>query len=90
MPIHFNWPLKALRMHTDHCIETLRIVLMCQSDVTPLLYKMSSDDPPLPEPDFKTHHRCRNFDDILAWNEAHGLSVFEVEDHPHHHPNISI
>jgi hypothetical protein len=83
MPRTFNnKSLKALRMHTDHCIETLRIVLMCQSDVTPLLKKISPDNPEIAEADFNSHHRCRNFDDIVAWNEENGLNVFEVKDHP--------
>jgi Mycotoxin biosynthesis protein UstYa len=73
-------------MHTDHCIETLRISLMCQSDVTPVLLKMDSYyDPPRPQADFDSHHRCRNFDKIVAWNEEHGLSTFDnVQHHDDH------
>jgi Domain of unknown function (DUF3328). len=85
LPPELHLPLKALRMHTDHCVETLRLVLMCQSDVSPVLVKWSSDDPPIPQAEFSSHHRCRSFDDILAWNEQHALqNVFPPKDHRHH------
>jgi hypothetical protein len=40
----FAWPSNAtargsdvgLHMHVDHCIETLRLVLACESDTAPL------------------------------------------------------
>lgn len=85
LPEGVDISLKALRMHTDHCIETLRIVLMCHSDVSPVLVKWSSSDPPMPEADFSSHHYCRNFEDILAWNRKHALSSWESGDLQHHH-----
>ncbi|KAF7595707.1 hypothetical protein BBP40_005151 [Aspergillus hancockii] len=87
LPTGFNIPLKALRMHTDHCIETLRLVLMCQSDVTPVLVKWGTMDPPVPEADFNSHHKCRNFEDIAAWNKKHAVKSWgtaPAHDHSHH------
>ena len=84
LPHGFDIPLKALRMHTDHCIETLRIVLMCFSDVSPVLVKWSSSDPPMHEAEFSSHHQCRNFEDILAWNKEHALSSWGLKDLQHH------
>ncbi|KAJ5113803.1 hypothetical protein N7456_002337 [Penicillium angulare] len=86
LPAEFNIPLKALRMHTDHCIETLRLVLMCQSDVTPVMVKWSESTPPIPEADFNSHHKCRNFDAIVAWNEAHAVKSWggPPAHHDHH------
>jgi hypothetical protein len=59
----------GIRMHVDHCIETLRKTLVCQSDVTPMLI---IDDPTKPDgcPDFNAFHRCRRFEKVWAWNKA--------------------
>lgn len=57
-------PLKN-RMHVDHCIESIRIALMCWGDVTPLLIRMGG--PAGAKADFNTHHRCRNFDKLENW-----------------------
>ncbi|KAB8199960.1 hypothetical protein BDV34DRAFT_217609 [Aspergillus parasiticus] len=57
----------------NHCIELLRITLMCTSDVTPLLF---IDDPHAFQgrtPDFNTMHTCRNFWEIREWVERMGL-----------------
>ncbi|KAK4076184.1 hypothetical protein Trihar35433_2744 [Trichoderma harzianum] len=81
-----NGTLKELRIHTDHCIESLRIALMCQADVSPVLMKWDNNyDPPRPAAEFSSHHRCRNFDAIMNWNEAHGLSTFGNPAHQHNH-----
>ncbi|KOC15614.1 hypothetical protein AFLA70_269g001771 [Aspergillus flavus AF70] len=61
------------KTHIDHCIELLRITLMCTSDVTPLLF---IDDPHAFQgrtPDFNTMHTCRNFWEIREWVEKMGL-----------------
>ncbi|CZT18450.1 uncharacterized protein RCC_04295 [Ramularia collo-cygni] len=57
-------PLKN-RMHIDHCIESLRISLMCAGDVTPLLIREGG--PVGSKADFNTHHRCRNFEKLNDW-----------------------
>ncbi|KAB8231387.1 oxidase ustYa family protein [Aspergillus alliaceus] len=59
--------------HLDHCIELLRITLMCVSDVTPLMF---IDDPQAFQggtPDFNTMHTCRNFWGIRKMVEEIGL-----------------
>ncbi|KAM7189748.1 protein of unknown function (DUF3328) domain containing protein [Rhypophila sp. PSN 637] len=58
---------KANRIHVDHCIESLRLTLMCQGDVTPVLkYKMPSAALGK-KPEFSSHHKCRNFTRIKEW-----------------------
>ncbi|KAL2137767.1 hypothetical protein VTI28DRAFT_8324 [Corynascus sepedonium] len=63
-----------VRGHVDHCLETLRMNLMCQADVGVFTFKvypeLGDDDP---WPDFSTVHTCRNFDDIRDW--ARGRAV---------------
>jgi hypothetical protein len=77
---------KGNRIHVDHCIETLRITLMCQSDTTPLLALKDPGGPLGKKADFNTHHRCRNFTKIQDWAKSHAVvgSISE-EDHLHSH-----
>jgi hypothetical protein len=52
----------------DHCIETLRMNLMCQGDIGMFTFKtypeLGDNDP---WPVFSTLHTCRNFDTIRNW-----------------------
>lgn len=61
------------RMHVDHCIEALRISLMCHADTTPYLM---INDPTAPlgrRADFSPHHKCRNFEKIREWTQKNQL-----------------
>ena len=80
------------RGHDDHCIDMLREVIMCDSDVTPVTFYDALSNPTrkLPMPDFSTLHTCRNFDAVLEWNANNdrtiqwdeiGLDLSDVE-HP--------
>ena len=52
----------------DHCIDMLRVELMCKSDVDVLIYRNASN----PQADFTAVRKCRNFDEILAWSYSSG------------------
>lgn len=54
----------------DHCIEILRINLMCTSDISILTYNWVQHWD-TPTPNFNTKHICRDFDAILGWSESH-------------------
>lgn len=54
------------RMHVDHCIETLRLALMCSADITPL-FILDVDSEAGSRADFNAHHRCRNFSKVDEW-----------------------
>ncbi|KAL8387061.1 hypothetical protein RB595_010185 [Gaeumannomyces hyphopodioides] len=53
------------RMHVDHCLETLRIALMCWGDVTPVVVRKGG--PVGGRADFNSHHKCRNWDKLESW-----------------------
>jgi hypothetical protein len=56
--------------HLDHCIEIIRINLMCTSDVSILTYNwVRGIDHPTPN--FNTEHKYRDFEAILSWAEDH-------------------
>jgi hypothetical protein len=73
VPFDFQAGEVAARMHADHCIETLRIALMCQSDVTPLFVLNDPSNASGRKADFNSHHRCRNFENIKQWVLENGL-----------------
>ncbi|KAF2648526.1 hypothetical protein K491DRAFT_612600, partial [Lophiostoma macrostomum CBS 122681] len=60
-----------LREHTDHCIDMLRQVLMCQSD-TGLVTFHWTNKTDTPSPYFSTAHKCRDPEQVLQW--AHGIA----------------
>ncbi|KAF6832220.1 hypothetical protein CPLU01_06319 [Colletotrichum plurivorum] len=69
-----------LRGHVDHCLEALRMNLMCQADIGVFTFKMYPDLPVEGHwPDFSTLHTCRNFDDIRNWAMIHSVT-FEDEE----------
>ncbi|KAF2122313.1 hypothetical protein BDV96DRAFT_640362 [Lophiotrema nucula] len=60
-----NKPEKV-RAHLDECVETLRMSLMCHSDVHVFTFR----DAPArgaASPDYASHHVCRNFAGIRQW-----------------------
>ncbi|EFX00321.1 hypothetical protein CMQ_7323 [Grosmannia clavigera kw1407] len=63
--------------HVDHCIETLRTNLMCQSDIGVFTFKLFPEYG-FPDddywPDFNTLHTCRNFEAIRTWAVDHTVS----------------
>jgi hypothetical protein len=73
----YNSPL-AVRAHVDHCIETLRLALMCNADVTPYLLYEQKAEPGLDVPareDFEAFHKCKKFDRLLDWVKINGVVV---------------
>lgn len=71
------------RMHVDHCIETLRLVLMCHADTTPVLLEVDPKAPKGARADFDAHHKCRNFEKLRDWMDEN--VVVEMYPHDHRH-----
>ncbi|TLD15798.1 uncharacterized protein PgNI_02498 [Pyricularia grisea] len=68
------------RMHIDHCLESLRIALMCWGDVTPLLVRLDRQGYDGRKTDFNTHHKCRNWDKIESWMDEN-WTVYNLYAH---------
>ncbi|KAL6173035.1 hypothetical protein ACJQWK_02168 [Exserohilum turcicum] len=65
-----------VRVHATHCLDTIRQVLMCNPDVGVLgqvWWQPDSEPDPMPFVDFNTEHRCRDYDAVRRWAEAHQL-----------------
>jgi len=63
--------------NTDHCIDAMRVHLMCYADVTPVTFYDPADQPnrKWPLPDFGTLHTCRDFDAIVEWSKGNPRAV---------------
>lgn len=70
----------------DHCLDYLRQVIMCHSDVTPITHAAR----PKPfnsalsdwRPNFAVAHTCRNFQKIHDWAAKFNTSGFVIESWP--------
>ncbi|KAI1361183.1 hypothetical protein F5Y08DRAFT_348144 [Xylaria arbuscula] len=75
------------RMHTDHCIEALRITLMCHGDTTPSIGILDPKAPRGQMADFSPLMKCRKFDKIQEWSVKNQQNTPPVWDwHPRKKP----
>lgn len=56
-----------LTSFTDHCLEMLRMNIMCQVDIGVITFHELPNKPGDPWPDFSTLHVCRDFDAVRKW-----------------------
>ncbi|RAL04917.1 oxidase ustYa family protein, partial [Aspergillus ibericus CBS 121593] len=78
---HYTTPPQGLtgsavetRMHVDHCLETLRIILMCNADVTPFLMEQDQSFAVGGRADFNAYHRCKDWGKIVEWMDENSFS----------------
>lgn len=64
--------------HVEHCIEMMRIDLMCYSDETPYLIKF--DDVGDEVVETNSFHRCRNFEKLIDWANSHILEPYNATE----------
>ncbi len=64
------------RTHTDHCIYIVLQNLMCGATADIVTQPWVSGQLH-PFPDFAVNKKCRNFDAILEWHEAHMITDME-------------
>ncbi|KAL6704915.1 hypothetical protein ACN47E_007460 [Coniothyrium glycines] len=68
---------ERVRAHLDHCIEILRMNLMCLSDVNVFTFHQQ----PGKEgywPDYESQHVCRDFDKIKQWANDNAMPDADV------------
>ncbi|KAI1118121.1 hypothetical protein F5Y14DRAFT_297904 [Nemania sp. NC0429] len=71
-----------LRDHVDHCLEMLRQVIMCSTDLHIVTYDWV-DHVDYPWPDFSVARQCRRWDNMMDWvrdraahsNQRQGLLI---------------
>ena len=69
----------SINIHTAHCIDYLRQVLMCHGDVHPITHFYRETKLRNFWPNFTVPHTCRNFDKIVEWAETGSLSGMTIE-----------
>ncbi|KAJ4406575.1 hypothetical protein N0V91_004518 [Didymella pomorum] len=73
---------EKVREHLDHCIEILRINLMCLSDVNVFTFQPTKEEGKQGMggywPDYESEHVCRNFDHIKDWARANAVPDADV------------
>ncbi|KAF2010408.1 hypothetical protein BU24DRAFT_356206 [Aaosphaeria arxii CBS 175.79] len=70
---------EKVRAHLDHCIEILRMNLMCLSDVNVFTFRtIPGRESEGPWPDYESKHVCRNFDDIKKWANDNAMPDEDV------------
>jgi hypothetical protein len=62
---------KILQLHASHCLDAIRQVLMCNVDTGVLGQIWYDQESPRTFPDFKTNHKCKNFDAVRQWAVDH-------------------
>lgn len=63
---------KQWHEHIDHCTDVLRQKLMCDADGSIITYNWVKGHY-MPHPNFNVEHKCRNFDDVIAY--AHDRQI---------------
>ena len=72
-----------VQVHATHCLDMLRQVLMCNPDVGVLgqvWWQPEGDLQPMAFVDFNTKHRCRDYEGVRTWAEAHQMPPEEAVD----------
>lgn len=55
-----------VKTHVNHCVDILRQVIMCQPD-TGVFGQYWVEETGEPFVDFRTNHKCKNFEDLRDW-----------------------
>ncbi|MCJ1326642.1 hypothetical protein MMC10_003307 [Thelotrema lepadinum] len=80
--------LPMAMMHLDHCVESLRQVLMCMPNDGIMFFDWS---PNLrgPVPRFQVWHQCMNWEKLDAWAAARTVSLYDTKAvvHPQYGPS---
>ncbi|PLB50806.1 hypothetical protein P170DRAFT_425107 [Aspergillus steynii IBT 23096] len=63
----FSGGNKTVRHHVDHCIETIRMNIMCLSDVTPFLMEQDPRTPGQLRGNHNIVRKCRKYGAMVDW-----------------------
>ncbi len=61
----------------DHCIEMMRESIMCRGDPSLTIFKWLLGDPPALVAEARGHHKCVDWDMLLAWVRERAIPIFE-------------
>lgn len=67
-----------LTFYLEHCIDSIRQALMCNSDISPVVFHVGQFGDGI-YPKLAATHTCRNFDKIRQWGIDHQAGYFRYE-----------
>ena len=73
-------PWRIIIYSADHCIDTIRQVLMCHPD-DGLFLSYWIEGRVGPMADFNTMHKCKNFDAMMNWSSENAIEE-ELSEYP--------
>jgi hypothetical protein len=74
----FDKTAEKLLDHVEHCIEALRIVLMCHADTTPYLIEEDNDGQSIIRSD--ALYRCRKWNKLTEWAGKHIVQPYNATE----------
>ncbi|KAG6004545.1 hypothetical protein E4U43_000717 [Claviceps pusilla] len=91
MATHFDYyhdkDPRQMHGHLDHCIETIREALMCNSGTGIVLFHwIAGDDKPYP--DYNTYHQCRDPFEVLNWAVDRSVPIVAPLTKPANQPAL--
>lgn len=62
--------------HVEHCTESIRQYIMCNADVSPIVWRWNSETN-TSRPVSTIYHTCRDFHALHRWSKEHALDSFD-------------
>ncbi|KAF8864295.1 hypothetical protein BDZ45DRAFT_737301 [Acephala macrosclerotiorum] len=72
----YDMPMAHMSEHIDHCLDNLRLLVMCKADVSLQTYDWL-DNTPRPFANFKIEHECYNWDSVNEWAKARSFDLYD-------------
>ncbi|CZS88192.1 uncharacterized protein RCO7_01155 [Rhynchosporium graminicola] len=66
--------IRSMKGHNEHCIDALRMAVMCRADVTVFPFHWKSGTR-LPSPTWSQNHECVNWDVLQKWMDTRVVDV---------------
>jgi hypothetical protein len=73
--------------HVDHCLESLRLELLCSADVSLWTFKWTEHSRAKPANHIPQQHVCVDWDALHAWMQERAVDWSEVV-HPADHDDL--
>ncbi|KAF1955636.1 hypothetical protein CC80DRAFT_415111 [Byssothecium circinans] len=70
--------LDYVQKHLDHCLETLRISLMCTADLSLYNFRWHAADDDRPQPETHGRRKCANWESVDTWARTRRLDYDPV------------
>lgn len=80
-------PMRHMSEHLDHCIDNLRMAIMCKADISLQTYDWL-DNNRRPFANFEIEHDCFNWDSVNNWAKERSFNLYDNETLLH--PNFGM